>query len=541
MRAAIGLPTVESPQIAECIQELIGQKESTRPGSTYRLQFNADFRFEDARKLLPYLHALGITHCYASPILRARAGSQHGYDITDHDMINPEIGTPAEFEAFVHDLKSLGMGLILDIVPNHMGVGYGTNPWWQDVLENGQASAHADYFDVDWRPLKSELAGKVLLPVLGAAYGDELEQGNLKLTFENGAFVLNYHDRRFPVDPQTYPMIFETLGSLLELSEEPHWREQEAPELQSLIRNFRELPTSSSTDPEAKARRQRTIGVLKQQLGELAERSAAVRNVIEEAVRRVNGDPQNPHSFDALHRILEAQAYRLAHWRVSAEEINYRRFFDINDLVGLRMENPAVFADTHRLIRRLLADEYISGIRLDHPDGLFNPVQYFSRMQMLYAASHCCGKEPTLPVAENGIEQEVLAFCSVEELTQDSPLYLVVEKILEPGEHLPKHWPVDGTVGYEFGNLLNNVFINSRTRRFFTTLYHRFIGGPIDVNTLIYESKKRIMLSSLASEVAVLTHILEEVSSTDRRARDFTRSLLRNAIRETIACFPVYR
>lgn len=542
MRTAIGLPTVESPQIAECLQRLIGQKGTTRPGSTYRLQFNADFRFEDARALLPYLHALGVTHCYASPILRARAGSQHGYDITDHNTINPEIGTPEEFEAFVQEMKALGMGLILDIVPNHMGVGHGTNPWWQDVLENGPSSAHADYFDIDWRPLKTELAGKVLLPVLGASYGEELEQGKLKINFESGAFFVTYYDRRFPLDPQSYPIIFEQLGNLMELRpDDQHWRESDAPDLQSLIRNFRELPPGSSTDPEAKSRRQRTIAVLKQQLAELAERSASVREMVDEAVRRANGDPQNPQSFDVLHRILESQAYRLAHWRVSAEEINYRRFFDINDLVGLRMENPAVFAATHKLIRRLIADKYISGIRLDHPDGLFNPVQYFSRMQMLYAAAHCCGSEPTGAVADNGIEEEVLSFCSGQDITQDAPLYLLVEKILEHGEHLPKDWPVDGTVGYEFGNLLNNVFINSRTRRFFTNLYHRFIGGSLDVNTLIYESKKRIMLSSLSSEVAVLTHILEDISGTDRHARDFTRSLLRNAIRETIACFPVYR
>ena len=542
MRAAIGLPAVESPQIAECLQQLIARKESTRPGSTYRLQFNANFRFEDARRLLPYLHALGITHCYASPILRARAGSQHGYDITDHNTINPELGTSEEFELLVREMKALGMGLVLDIVPNHMGVGHGTNPWWQDVLENGQSSAYADYFDIDWRPLKTELAGKVLLPVLGAAYGDELEQGRLQLQFENGAFFVTYFDKGFPLDPQTYPIVFEQLGSFPELRpDDRHWRETEAPELQALLRNFRELPPSSSTDPEAKSRRQRTIGVLKQQLGELAERSATAREIIDEALRRTNGDPQHPHSFDVLHRILEAQAYRLAHWRVSGEEINYRRFFDINDLVGLRMENPPVFAATHKLIRRLLADELISGIRLDHPDGLLNPIQYFSRMQMLYAASHCCGKEPTGPVAENGIEQDVLSSCASEEITHDAPLYLLVEKILEAGEHLPAEWPVDGTVGYEFGNQLNNVFINSRARRFFTNLYHRFIGGSVDVGTLIYECKKRIMLSSLSSEVAVLTHILEDISAGDRRARDFTRSLLRNAIRETIACFPVYR
>jgi (1->4)-alpha-D-glucan 1-alpha-D-glucosylmutase len=439
-------------------------------------------------------------------------------------------------------MKALGMGLILDIVPNHMGVGHGTNPWWQDVLENGPSSAHADYFDIDWRPLKSELAGKVLLPVLGAAYGEELEQGQLKINFENGAFFVTYYDKRFPLDPQTYPIIFEQLGSLAELRPEDHeWRESVAPELQTLLRNFRELPPGSSTDPESKARRQRTIAVLKQQLAELAQRSESVRETIAEAIRRTNGEPQNPQSFDTLHRILDAQAYRVAHWRVSAEEINYRRFFDVNDLVGLRMENPPVFADTHRLIRKLMADGSVSGIRLDHPDGLFNPLQYFSRMQLLYAASHCWGKDPTGPVAENGIELDVLATCSGEEFLRSTPLYLLVEKILEAGEHLPKDWPVDGTVGYEFGNLLNNVFINARARRYFTNLYQRFVGGSPDVNALIYENKKKIMLSSLSSEVAVLTHILEDIFSTDRRARDFTRSLLRNSIRETIACFPVYR
>ena len=541
MRAAIGLPAVESPQIAECLEQLIARKESARPGSTYRLQFNAQFRFEDARRLLPYLHQLGITHCYASPILRARAGSQHGYDITDHNTINPEIGTPKEFEALVKEMKSLGMGLILDIVPNHMGVGYGTNPWWQDVLENGPASPYAEYFDIDWRPLKPELSGKVLLPVLGAAYGDELEQGKLQLSFEGGSFFISYFDRRFPLDPRTYPAIFETLGRLTEFRIETQWGDGEAAELQSLIRNLRELPSASSADPDAKSRRQRTVSVLKQQLGDLAERSTALRELIAEAVRRVNGDPQNPASFDSLHQILESQAYRLAHWRVSAEEINYRRFFDVNDLIGLRMEHPPVFAATHKLLRRLLAEECISGIRLDHPDGLLNPVQYFSRLQMLHAASQCCGPEPNGLVAENGIEQEVLALCSGEEMTREAPLYLVVEKILESGERLPADWPVDGTVGYEFANLLNNVFINSRAQRYFTHFYHRFIGGHIEVGTLVYESKKKVMLSSLSSEVAVLTHILEDICSADRRARDFTRSLLRNAIRETIACFPVYR
>jgi (1->4)-alpha-D-glucan 1-alpha-D-glucosylmutase len=541
MRAAIGLPTVESPHILGCLEKLIARKGGTRPVSTYRLQLNAGFRLEDARQLLPYLHALGITHCYASPILRARQGSQHGYDITDHNALNPEIGSPEEFAAFVAEMKSLGMGLILDIVPNHMGIGQGTNPWWQDVLENGQASAYADYFDVDWQPLKTELTGKVLLPVLGASYGEELERGRLKLEFDSGRFYVVYYDNRFPINLQSYPLILEQVGNIFEANTDQPWREGEGAELGTLIRNFRELPSGSSTDPDAKSRRQRTTGVLKQQFSELTNRSQAVRDLIAEALRRANGTTENPHSFDVLHRILEEQAYRLAHWRVSAEEINYRRFFDINDLVGLRMENPTVFAATHKFVRRLLADECISGIRLDHPDGLLNPVQYFSRLQMLYAASHCCGKEPSGTLADNGIEQDVLSLCSAGDITQHAPLYMVVEKILEPGEHLPKDWPVDGTVGYEFGTQLNNVFINSQAQRFFTQLYHRFIGGGIDIATLIYECKKKVMLTSLSSEVAVLTQILDEISSTDRRARDFTLSLLRNAIRETIACFPVYR
>jgi (1->4)-alpha-D-glucan 1-alpha-D-glucosylmutase len=541
MRAAIGLPVVESKELASCLERLCADKQSRRPISTYRLQFNAGFRFEDARQLLPYLHALGITHCYASPILRARAGSQHGYDITDHNSLNPEIGSWEEFSAFVHDLKALGMGLILDTVPNHMGVGHGTNPWWQDVLENGRASAYADFFDIDWDPLKMELRGKVLLPVLGDSYGEELEAGHLEVKFEAGSFYVAYYDKKFPLDPHTYPMVFDLSGDLHEYKRDASWQELEYPELQALLKRFRELAPQNTDVPEAAAARQREVPLLKKELADLADRSANVRELIEQTLKRLNGTPDDKRSFDPLHRILELQAYRLAHWRVSAEEINYRRFFDINDLVGLRMENPAVFAATHKLIRKLLGEGMVDGLRLDHPDGLFNPVQYFTRIQMLYAASRCCGPEPQGKVADNGIEQDMLSLFSSQSLAQQAPVYVLAEKILEAGEHLPTEWPVDGTVGYEFGNSLNHLFINSRTQRFFTNFYHRFIDGPIDINNVIYESKMLIMRSSLSSEVTVLTHMLEEIGSSDRRARDFTRALLKDAIRETVACFPVYR
>ncbi len=536
MQLTTGIPVLQPSGVAECLERLAAGGGGPRPLSVYRMQFHAGWRFEDARRLVPYLNALGITHLYSSPILKARAGSKHGYDITDHNAINPEIGSEEDFRALVADLKATGMGLVLDIVPNHMGVGHGTNPWWQDVLENGRASSFAEFFDIDWEPLKPELHGKVLLPVLGSQYGEELEQGRIQLRWEEGGFRVVYFDKGFSVDPRTYPMVLEETGALAGV-EGPR-----SAELQEIMGALRNLPPHSTTDPALAETRRRDAPELKRRLAELVEGSPEVRAVVERALERINGRPGEPHSFDSLHRLLEAQAYRLAHWMVSAEEINYRRFFDINDLVGLRMENPEVFAATHRLIRRLLADGSVDGLRLDHPDGLFNPVQYFTRLHMLYAASQCGGPEPRGAVAENGIEQEMQdAFAAIETRGRHALLYLVLEKILEPGEHLPEEWAVDGTVGYEFSNLLTNVLIEGRNRRAFTNLYHRFIGGALDPEIVIYESKKLILHSALASEVAVLAHKLEEICRGDRYARDFTRKMLADAIREVIACFPVYR
>ena len=541
MRSSSSLLTVEASGLSECLDRLAARKREDRPISTYRLQFHKDFRFEDALRLLPYLHALGITHCYASPILKARASSAHGYDIADHNTLNPDIGTEKEFHEFVADLKSRGMGLILDIVPNHMGIGQGTNPWWQDVLENGHTSEYADYFDIDWQPLKQELRDKVLLPVLGAQYGEELEQGRIHLHFDGTRFHVEYYENRFPLDPQTIPMIFEPLGDLRLQRFEPELPEADRGELGSILFELRQLPNHDATDTQLLKRRRRDAPALKQRLAELAGRSGGIRNLITLALQKINGEPGNSRSFDYLHRLLDAQVYRLAHWRVSAEEINYRRFFDINELIGLRMENPEVFAATHRLIRKLLAEGCIQGLRIDHPDGLLNPPQYFVRLQMLYAASQCCGPKPSLPTAENGIEIDVqTVFGQHDWIHQRPPLYVLVEKILQPGEELPS-WPVDGTVGYDYSVLLNGVFIDSRNERKFTQLYHRFINGTVDVDVLIYESKKNILDNALASELAVLTHILDEISNSDRQARDFTRNSLRIAIRETIACFPVYR
>ena len=529
----------ENLSLAECVSQLSRQKELSLPLSTYRLQLNGDFRFEDAQRLVAYLHKLGISHCYASPILKARAGSAHGYDLIDHNQINPEIGTEEEFRALVHELHAHGMGLILDMVPNHMGIGPGTNPWWQDVLQNGRASAHADYFDIDWEPLKEELSDKVLLPILRNTYGEELERGDVKLNFEEGRFFISYFENVVLVDPQTIPLIFEPLGELAPAKGAENTKPIR--EFRTLLADLRQLPPNSTTDPELTSRRQREIPILGQRLAKLAA-DPAVAAVIADALKKSNGRPGNPSSFDRLHALLEAQAYRLAFWQVSGEEINYRRFFDINDLIGLRMEDPRVFAATHCLIRSLLAEGLVSGLRIDHPDGLLNPAQYFKRLQMLYAASRCCGAQASAAADDDGIELAVkAAFVETAGRSDESaPLYLVVEKILERGEQLPG-WRVDGTVGYDFANLVNGILIDSRNERYFTSLYNRIVDDVLDPNQIVYESKKQVMLKALSSEVNVLSHLLDRISMQDRRARDFTRLVLRNVIRETIACFPIYR
>ena len=529
MRANPAILTPETSGISECLDRLASGKSQAKPLSTYRLQFNAGFRFENARRLVGYLHALGISHIYSSPILKAQTGSQHGYDITDHNQVNPEVGSYEELQELVNELKNYGMGQVLDIVPNHMGIGLGANPWWWDVLSNGRASEFAEFFDLDWEPLKPELRNKLLLPILGDQYGAELEAGHIRLV-SNGGFHVEYFDKHLPLDPQTIPMIFEP-------------RTYELPqELRNLLSGLRNLPSHSASEGDLVRQRRRAVTSLTVAWKELMEKSPDLQQIADRAAAAMNGRAGDPRSFDALHRLLEAQVYRLANWRVSGEEINYRRFFDVNDLIGLSMENPRVFAATHQLLRHLLADDMVQGVRVDHCDGLLNPRQYMVRLQMLYAASQCNGAMPRGTLAENGIELDLQqAFGQHDWMNQRALLYTVVEKILGPGEELPHEWPVDGTSGYDFTTLVNGLFIDRRNERSFTNFYRRFAGVTQDVDSIIYSSKKLIMHASLASEVNVLAHMLDAISATDRYARDFTRKSLRDVIRETIACFPVYR
>jgi (1->4)-alpha-D-glucan 1-alpha-D-glucosylmutase len=537
MQTVSNLLNGTATDLCDCFARLSAEKLESIPLSTYRLQFNNRFHFQDALDLIPYLQKLGITHLYSSPILKAREGSQHGYDIIDHNQVNPEIGTEEEFRQLATELRARGMGLLLDIVPNHMGVGYGNNPWWQDVLQNGRTSSYAEFFDIDWEPLKVELRNKVMLPILGQAYGADLEAGNIKVIFEGETFLIKYSDKMLPIDPQTIPLVFTFTRHNGDDQSDPS-----LVEFNLLINSFARLPANNATEPEEVRRRQDEIPGLLDQLRRLALGAPMVRTQIDAALEVLNGRPGQSHSFDALHELLEKQAYRLAFWRVSGEEINYRRFFDINDLVGLRMENPRVFAETHKLIRKFLGENLIAGLRLDHPDGLLNPSQYIMRLQRLCAAGRCIGADPVPPLAADGIELEVhSAFGQQQPDHEHAPLYLLVEKILEAGEHLPDFWPVAGSVGYDFTNSVNGIFIDGRHERLFTKLYEQIIGGTFNAEKLIYESKRLVMRRALSSEVSVLAHMLNEISNQDRRARDFTLGVLREAIRETIACFPVYR
>lgn len=483
------------------------------PGATYRLQFNAGFTFRDATALVPYFAALGITDCYCSSYLQAVPGSPHGYDVADPTSLNEEIGSEEDFRAFVQALTAHDMSQVLDVVPNHMGIASARNRWWQDVLENGAGSRYARVFDIDWHPLKPELADKVLLPILGDSYGSVLERQEIRLEYDAGAYSLHYYDTTLPVTPRSYARILKHgLDAFVatEGADAPH-----VLELQSIVTSLERLPPTTEQDPALVAERQREKEVARRRLARLTDEFPSVAAFVNGTVRQFNGIPGASESFDLLDALLAEQPYRLAHWRVASEEINYRRFFDINELAAVRMEDPVVFEETHRLIFRLLRERSICGLRIDHVDGLYDPADYLRRVQ-----AHA---------REAGLGGGT------------RPIFLVVEKILAPDEPLPADWPVDGTTGYEFGSLVNGLFIDRRHERAFDELYSRFTKDRTAFRDLAYTMKKLIMTINMASEINLLAHQLNEFSERNRHYRDFTVNSLAQAIREIIACFPVYR
>jgi (1->4)-alpha-D-glucan 1-alpha-D-glucosylmutase len=511
------------------------------PRATYRVQLGPELTFDDAAEVADYLAALGISDAYTSPFFATSGAGSHGYDVADHGRLRAELGGEDAFARFADALKRLGLGLLVDVVPNHMGIARARNAWWQDVLEHGPASPHAAAFDVDWNPVKRELADKVLLPILGDQYGAVLDAGHLQLERRGGRFVVRYYDTVLPVGPRSYARI---LGVRLEELNRALGAEHPAAlELKSILSLFATLPVRTETDPQRLAARRRETEAAGARLDALLAESADVRDFVDANVALFNGTPGDPRSFDLLDAMLDAQVYRLAFWRVAGEEINYRRFFDINELAAIRMEVPAVFAAAHRLLFRLVRDGIVTGLRIDHPDGLYRPAEYFRRLQRGALLEVCHGLFRGAGAGE-WRDQDLLARydpLQAAGAVPAQPFYIVAEKILAPGERLPETWAVGGTTGYEFLNLLNGIFIDRANARAIDSLYARVVREHPSFAEIVYESKRLIMDSSMASELNMLAHRLNRISEKHRSSRDFTLGSLRRALREIIAAFPVYR
>lgn len=546
-------------RIAACIVQRLREQMAgdPLPLATYRFQFHRGFTFDDAAKTVPYLQSLGISHVYASPCLKACAGSTHGYDIVDHTQLNPELGGDAGFAGFAAALREHGLNQILDVVPNHMGVGTDENPWWQDVLENGPSSPFAACFDIDWQPLKPDLDNKVLLPVLGDQFGRVLEDEQLVLHFAGGVFLLTYYERKFPLAPRSYGQIMR--HRLVELE---HTLGLEGPallEYHSILTAISHLPLREETERDKRIERLREKEIIKRRLAQLCHDEPRIAEFISDNVTIFNGRRGEPGSFDLLESLLQDQAYRLAFWRVAADEINYRRFFDVNELAAVCMERADVFDKAHALVLQLLDSGQITGLRIDHADGLFDPTAYLWQLQERRFLQRCCrlfdaivsghdgsvrlaGAVPSWDAVETALREFFSGLRAGDQANPLArPLYLIVEKILEGEEKCPEDWPIHGTTGYEFLNQLNQVFVDRDSARAFDSLYARFIGERINFSDLVCQSKKLIMKVSMSSELNVLGHQLDRISERHRASRDFTRNGLTYALREVVSCFPVYR
>jgi (1->4)-alpha-D-glucan 1-alpha-D-glucosylmutase len=497
------------------------------PDATYRWQFNHQFTLRQAAELVTYLHELGVSDCYASPLLTARPGSPHGYDVIDHTKLNPELGGKEDFIVFASELKTRGMGLIMDVVPNHMCIAGTGNRWWEDILENGPASPFAQFLDIDWHPPKTNLHNKVLLPTLGEQYGRVLENQDIQLAYRRGNFLVRCYEMRLPLAPKTavplLQMVREKAGKNLD---ESHLH---LLELESIITALEHLPSRTVSDRAKLKIRWREKEIIKRRLAALTKQSPEVRRAIDDTLRIYNGVKGDPQSFNLLEELLAKQSYRLCYWRVAADEINYRRFFDVNELAAIRVEEPAVFTEVHQLVFELMQEGWVTGVRIDHIDGLLDPAGYLNDLRRGAAkALRQAEGAPKLP--RQRADKEVERSC-----------YVVAEKILEHNEKLRAGWQADGTTGYEFLNLLNGVFVESQNGKLFHRLYERFTGLSVNFNEVAYECKKLILRVAMSSELHVLARRLDRISEQHRYSRDFTLNSLQYALGEVVACFPVYR
>jgi (1->4)-alpha-D-glucan 1-alpha-D-glucosylmutase len=479
--------------------------ERGAPLATYRLQLSSAFTLADARRLVPYLELLGVSHVYASPLLAARAGSSHGYDVVDHGMIDRGLGTEDDLVALSHALAERGMGLIVDIVPNHMCIADAANGRWRDVLENGQGSVWTDFFDIEWGPPKPTLSGKVLLPILGDQFGRELESGALSVDLAGGVFRLRRGGDALPLAPPSWRLLLEPLWR--RVSARAGGESDAAVELESILRALAHWPIERA---QARARRHEREAVARR-MAQLVTEDAAVAADLAEVMRAINGQPGAPRSFDTLETLVEAQPYRLAHWRVAAHEINYRRFFDINDLAAIRVERDDVFRAVHELPARWTERGLVSGFRVDHVDGLLEPAHYLSRLRAL---------------AERGAA---------------GPPVILVEKILADDEQLPSDWPVDGSTGYEHLAATSGVLVDAEAASRVRATWRALTTESRSWADVAYESRRLILETALAAELNVLARRLDALSDQHRYTRDFTFASLHEALREVLSCFPVYR
>jgi len=489
------------------------------PSTTYRLQLNREFTFRQAHEVTDYLHELGISDCYASPIFAARPGSSHGYDVCDYTRFNPELGAPEKFNEWADGLRSRGMGLLLDVVSNHMGASP-CNTWWWDVLENGESSRYANWFDINWRPANSQLAGRVLLPILGNHYAKELESGKLRVVLEPEGFALAYYEHKLPLSPASMAVLEDAIAT--ECQDENAIEFSGAGARRDVSRVMNEVPHGAESQ-EFGRQSVRGSGLISQE-----------RAALEGALSRFNGEPGVPRTFDRLHALLQQQHYRLAFWRLANQQINYRRFFDVSELVCLRMELREVFETTHRFVFTLIRDSRVTGLRIDHVDGLWNPKEYFERLQMESARradgasqDRTAGRDQTQPGHSPASEGE--------------GLYVVAEKILSPDEELPANWRISGTTGYGFLNQLNGLFINTANEPALDVIYRQFTGSTRTFEDAAYCGKKRILHTAMRADLHALAEKLQSIASQTRYGMDFGLDELERALAAVIAAFPVYR
>ena len=478
------------------------------PRATYRLQFNPRFTFLDAANIAAYLAALGVSDIYASPILKARKGSSHGYDVVDAAALNPELGTDEEFDTLHQSLQQHGLGFLLDIVPNHMAASP-ENAWWTSVLENGPQSRYLHYFDIDWSPVtaRGETVNKVLLPILGKPYGDVLESHELALGFDHEGFFFTYFDKRLPLSPRSYQRILrECVGSL---------------PTEGVAIELRELIEGDATVTNSR--------FLKETLWRIYEQEPTFRTALEAAIVRINGIGQPAENLDELDALLDAQWYRLAYWRIASEKINYRRFFDVTDLVGVRVENPEVFEARNRRTLELIAEGKVTGLRIDHIDGLYDPVGHMRKLQLrLGSRSGQPGELSGVPrVADEGEHPQ--------------SFYVVVEKILARGETLPAAFPVSGTTGYDFLDSVNALFVDPAGLAKLDDFYRTFTGLTDSFEDICYQRKKQVIQELFSGEMRAMGKQLSSVAMGDRNARDFAPVELTAALTEVTACMSVYR